>query len=60
MPTVTELRKELERIEALGFGGSDVQVMQYAGGDDAPCDVKPVVPEQPGMPVMLETTFVRW
>ena len=56
---VKELRAELQKLEAEGYGEAEVQVMQYAGGDDAPCDVKPTLPAHPGGPVMLETTFAR-
>lgn len=57
--TVTELRKLLEQLEAQGHGDSEPQVMQYAGGDDAPCNLRPVAPANVGEPVMFETAFVR-
>lgn len=57
--TVKGLRKALERLEALGFADNEVHVMQYAGGDDEPCYVQPVVPETTGGNVMLQTVFVK-
>lgn len=56
---VKDLIAELQKLEAAGHGDAEVNVMQYAGGDDVPCDVRPVAPEYEGGPVMLHTTFVR-
>ncbi len=56
---LSELIADLQKLEAAGYGQSEVHVLQYAGGDDEPCNVKPVAPEYEGGPVMLHTTFVR-
>lgn len=57
--TITEMRKMLEELEAQGHGDSEPHVMQYAGGNDEPCLMRPVAPANVGEPVMFETRFVR-
>lgn len=57
--TVTELRQQLQLLENLGHGNSEIHVMQYAGGDDEPCYLRPVPPETLGDPVVFETLFVK-
>lgn len=54
--SIDQLIAALESLKATHGGDVDVTVWEYAGGDDALCDVRPVFDADHAV-VVLETTY---
>lgn len=57
--TVNQAINKLMQLQLQGLGEYDIQVLQYNGGDDVPCDVTEFTPQFGENFVMLETQFVN-